>query len=67
MRKDVECAFGILKARWRILKTAIRLMRLESVDQVCLMYCALQNRLLEIDAYDVEYGGVNQCSNPSFS
>ncbi|KAI2488756.1 Plant transposon protein [Fragilaria crotonensis] len=25
MRKDVECTFGILKGRWRILKTGIRL------------------------------------------
>ena len=24
-RKDVECAFGILKGRWRILKTDVRL------------------------------------------
>ncbi len=28
MRKDVECTFGILKGRWRILKTGIRLMEL---------------------------------------
>ena len=25
MRKDVECTFGILKGRWRILKTGVRL------------------------------------------
>ena len=28
MQKDVECAFGILKAGWRILKTTIRLLSL---------------------------------------
>ena len=67
MRKDVECTFGILKARWRILKTAIRLLSLEKVDQVWLTCCALHNWLLEIDEYDIEYGGVNQSSNPSFS
>ena len=59
--------FRILKAQWRILKIALRLMSLESVDQVWLTCCALHNWLLEIYAYDVEYGGVIQCSNPSFS
>ena len=31
MHKDVECAFGIMKTRWRILKTAIRLTSLKSL------------------------------------
>ena len=33
LRKDVECTFGILKGRWRVLKTGIRLHRTESVDK----------------------------------
>ena len=36
MRKDVECAFGILKGRWRILKTGVCLHSTQAVDQVWL-------------------------------
>ena len=52
MRKDVECAFGILKGRWRILKTGVRVQGVESVDKVWLTCCALHNWLLEIDGLD---------------
>jgi len=34
MRKDVECTFGILKGRFRILKTGIRLQSLSAVDDI---------------------------------
>ena len=47
MRKDVECAFGILKGRWRVLKTGIRLDGPEAADRVWLTCCALHNYLLE--------------------
>ena len=49
LRKDVECTFGILKSRWRILKTGIRLHNTEVADQVWLTCCALHNLLLEVD------------------
>jgi hypothetical protein len=49
MRKDVECTFGILKGRWRILKTGIRLSGVECADKIFLTCCALHNWLLEID------------------
>jgi hypothetical protein len=49
MRKDVECTFGILRGRWRILKTGVRLHGVEKVDQVWFTCCALHNWLLEID------------------
>jgi hypothetical protein len=48
MRKDVECTFGILKGRWRILKTGIRLSGVDSADKIFLTCCALHNSLLEI-------------------
>ena len=54
MRKDVERTFGILKGRWRILKTGIRLQSLIAVDDVCLTCCALHNMLLNIDGLDVK-------------
>ena len=49
MRKDVECTFGILKGRWRILKTGVRLEGLETVDNIWYTCCALHNMLLHID------------------
>ena len=34
MRKDVECTFGIMKGRWRILKTGIRVHGVDAVDKI---------------------------------
>jgi hypothetical protein len=55
MCKDVECAFGILKGRWRILKTGIRIQGVDAVDKVWLTCCALHNWLLQIDGLDVDW------------
>ena len=52
LRKDVECTFGILKGRWRILKCGIRIHGTEGPDQVFLTCCALHNKLLDIDGLD---------------
>jgi hypothetical protein len=52
MRKDVECTFGILKGRWRILKSGIRLHGVDSADKVWLTCCALHNMLIDIDGLD---------------
>ena len=52
LRKDVECTFGILKGRWRILKTGIRIHGVESADKIWLTCCALHNWLLETDGLD---------------
>lgn len=49
MRKDVECTFGILKGRWRILKSGIRLHNTEIADNIWLTCCALHNMLLDVD------------------
>jgi Plant transposon protein len=49
MRKDVECTFGILKGRFRILKTGIRLKSFQVVDDIWFTCCALHNYLLEAD------------------
>lgn len=55
IRKDVECTFGILKGRWRILKTGIRLRGLRKADQIWKTCCALHNYLLEIDGLDSKW------------
>ena len=49
LRKDVECTFGILKGRWRILKTGIRCHNTEVGDNVWMTCCALHNHLLDVD------------------
>jgi hypothetical protein len=49
MRKDVECTFGILKGRWRILKAGVRIHGVDGVDDVWFMCVALHNWLLDID------------------
>ena len=52
LRKDVECTFGILKGRWRILKTGIRIHGTDGPDKVFFTCCALHNKLLDIDGLD---------------
>jgi hypothetical protein len=59
MRKDVECTFGILKGRWRILKSGIRLQGVDAVDKVWLTCCALHNWLLEIDGLNAEWSEIS--------
>jgi hypothetical protein len=59
MRKDVECTFGILKGRWRILKSGIRLQGVDAVDNIWLTCCALHNWLLEIDGLNAEWSEVS--------
>jgi hypothetical protein len=62
MRKVVECTFGILKGRWRILKSGIRLQGVDAVDKVWLTCCALHNWLLEIDGLNAEWSEISTCS-----
>lgn len=52
MRKDVECTFGILKGRWRLLKAGIRVHGVTKADDIWHTCCALHNFLLEVDGLD---------------
>jgi DDE superfamily endonuclease len=52
LRKDVECTFGILKGRWRILKTDVRLHGVEAAHKIFSTCCAPHNWLLEEDGLD---------------
>jgi DDE superfamily endonuclease len=56
-RKDVECCFGILKGRWRVLKTGIRVEGARAADRIWLTCCALHNLLLESDGLNQEWEG----------
>ena len=67
MRKDGERRFGILKRRWEILITALRLKSVGDVNKVWLMCCGLHNWLLEVDGYNVPQDIITQSFNPSFS
>ena len=49
MHKDVEYTFGILKGRWRILKSGVCVYGVDKVDEIWLTCCALHNWLLDID------------------
>jgi hypothetical protein len=55
MRKDVECAFGILKGRFRILKTGVRVHGVEATDKIWLTCCALHNFVLEADGLNEQW------------
>ena len=57
MRKDVECTFGILKGRFRILKAGVRCQGVKIADSVWMTCCALHNMLLEVDGITGEWDG----------
>ena len=57
IRENVEFAFGILKMRWRILKTGVCLHSTKVVDQVWIKCCAFHNMLLDIDGLDDQWDG----------
>ena len=61
MRKNVECTFGILKGRWRILKCGVRLHGTDACDKVFKTCCALHNLLLESDGLDQRWEEGVQC------
>ena len=60
IRKDVERTFGILKGRFRVLKSGICLHGVDVTDNIWMVCCALNNILLEryrlIDDWDGEMG-----------
>ena len=55
IRKDVECCFGILKGRWRILKTGVRIHDLNSVDDIWFTCCTFHNWLLIVDGLSQQW------------
>ncbi|CAN0185409.1 unnamed protein product [Pylaiella littoralis] len=62
VRKDVECFFGILKGRFRILKLGILFQSLEDINNMFFTCCTLHNMLHAFDGLDefeptVEWGG----------
>ncbi len=52
VRKDVECCFGSIKQRFRILKNPIEYHTKDSIDNVFFTCCILHNMLLQFDGLD---------------
>ena len=52
MQEDVECTFGILRGRFRVLKNGIHARGPLATDNIWLTCCALHNFLLEEDGLD---------------
>jgi hypothetical protein len=50
VRKDVECTFGIIKSRFRIIWNGIFYQKQETVEQIFLTCCMLHNIILGYDA-----------------
>ena len=59
MRKCVECTFGILKGRFRILKAGIRLHGVDNAEKIWFTCCAIHNMLLDIDGITGEWSNAN--------
>lgn len=55
VRKDVECTFGIMKKRHRILKSHLLLQDQGAVDAIFKTSCILHNMLLRFDGYEDRY------------
>ena len=51
-RKHVECAFGILKARFRLLKLPVRIHTFSEIDDLFHTCCILHNMCLDFDGGD---------------
>jgi hypothetical protein len=57
-RKDVECTFGIIKSRFRVLKTPMLDAELSDVDDVFTACAIFHNMLLDHDSADFEDNGM---------
>lgn len=47
VRKDVECVFGILKKRWRILDYGLRFRSMLTCEKIFVTCCILHNMMLD--------------------
>ena len=55
VRKDIEGLYGILKARFRILKNPIELHHKSQITNAVHTCCTLHNMLLEYDGLDMKW------------
>ena len=55
VRKDVECAFGVLKGKFRCLKLPIYYHNKDHIDYMFYSCCIMHNMLLHFDGLDVRW------------
>lgn len=55
VRKDIECTFGILKVRFRILSGNVLFQKQKYVDNVFVASCIIHNMNLEEDELDLQW------------
>ena len=55
MQKDIECALGILKGQFCILKYVMRFQKVEQCDMLFQTLCALHNYLIKEDGLDTNW------------
>ena len=64
VREDVECAFGVLKGRFRCLKLPIYYHNKDHIDNMFYSCCIMHNMFLHFDGLDVRWEqNVNYLSN----
>ena len=57
VQKDVECTFGIIKTRWRILDNGLAYGDIGNCEKIFLACCCLHNFLLDVmERNDVRVG-----------
>ena len=54
VRKDVECTFGILKKRWRILNYGLHYRDIKKCEKIFVTCCCLHNFLVDIMEWKVK-------------
>ena len=55
LRKDVECLFGILKSRFRILRNPTSFHSIEDIQNIMFCCCILHNLILSADGIDTAW------------
>jgi hypothetical protein len=55
LRKDVECLFGILKSRFRILRNPVSFHTIEDLQNIMFCCCILHNLVLSADGIDTAW------------
>ena len=60
IRKDIKCAFGILKGRFHILKYGLRFPKVIKIDKLFKTLCALHNFLIKFDELDMNWMGIEE-------
>lgn len=59
VRKDIECCFGVLKGRWRVLKLPVQARSKEHIDDIFFTCVCLHNILHDWNGRDQWENGLH--------